>query len=350
MTRTDLRFALINLLPSWAYGTLILMGFSVMGPPSRTVWCLAIALATGFWLATFALRTTALRRGWFTMNAAPLLLRLALAIGAGSVLVQGAARLALVLSALAGLIPMPTDAYGLGAIAMYSFQVAILLGLWTAVWAGWHLLRHRRQSEMARLRAEAQRNALELEALRARLNPHFVFNALNNARALINEDTERARELITRLSGILRHALEHSQRETVPLAEELAVVDDYLAVEAVHYEERLRVRREVEPAALDAQVPPMLLQLLVENAIKHGIALIPGGGELDLIVRREPRRLLIEVTNPGRLGRGDAGHGVGLAYLRARLARGKVPGRFELSQDGERVRALLEIPQAGARA
>ena len=127
-------------------------------------------------------------------------------------------------------------------------------------------------------------------------------------------------------------------------------MDDYLAVEAVHYEERLRVRRQVAAEALDAQVPPMLLQLLVENAIKHGIALTPGGGELELVVRRDPGALLIEVANPGRLGRGDAGHGVGLTYLRARLARGKAPGRFELLQDGERVRARLEIPQTRARA
>jgi hypothetical protein len=349
MTRTDLRFALINLVPSAAYGGIILLGFSAMGPLRASVWCLAISLAVAFWLATLALRTVALRRGWFAMAAAPMLLRLAAGIGVGSIFVQGAARLSLVLCALAGLLPMPGDPYGLRAILMYSFQVAIILGLWTAVWAGWHLLRHRRQSEIARLRAESQRNALELEALRARLNPHFVFNALNNARALINEDTERARELITRLSGILRHALEHSQRETVPLAEELAVVDDYLAVEAVHYEERLRVQRAIQPGALDALVPPMMLQLLVENAIKHGVALTPGGGVLDLAVRREGEVLVVEVANPGRLDRGDAGHGVGLAYLRTRLARSPVPGRFDLAQDGERVRARLEIPQ-GARA
>lgn len=345
MTRADLRFALLNLVPASAYGGIILLGFSTMGPLQPTVWCLAIALGLCFWLVTFALRTLALRQGWFAMAAAPMLARLAAAVGAGAFLVQGGARLGLVLCALAGLIPMPDDAYGPRAIAMYTFQVAIILGLWTAVWASWHLLRHRRQSEIARLRAESQRSALELEALRARLNPHFVFNALNNARALINEDTERARELITRLSGILRHALEHSQRESVPLAEELAVVDDYLAVEAVHYEERLRVRRTIEPGALEALVPPMMLQLLVENAIKHGIALTPGGGTLDLSARREGDRLVIEVANPGRLGRGDAGHGVGLAYLRARLARGQAPGRFDLAQEGDRVHARLEVPQ-----
>ncbi|WP_245156381.1 sensor histidine kinase [Agrilutibacter solisilvae] len=349
MTRTDLRFALLNLLPSLAYGGLILLSFSVMGPLPATVWCLAAGLAACFWIVTCALRTRALRRGWFALAAAPLLLRLAGAIALGSFLVQGGARLGLVLCGLAGIIPMPGDPYGLHAMAMYSAQVAIILGLWTASWAGWHLLRHRRQSEMARLRAEAQRNALELDALRARLNPHFVFNALNNARALINEDTERARELITRLSGILRHALEHSQRETVPLGEELAVVDDYLAVEAVHYEERLRVERDVDDAALDAQVPPMMLQLLVENAIKHGIALTPGGGTLTLSARRDDHRLVVEVGNPGHLGQHDTGHGVGLAYLRTRLARGEAPGRFALIQEGARVRARLEIPQGGVR-
>jgi LytS/YehU family sensor histidine kinase len=196
---------------------------------------------------------------------------------------------------------------------------------------------------MARLRAEAARSAMEFDALRARLNPHFIFNALNNLRALINEDTERARDLVTRLSNTLRHALDHGSAGSVPLRRELEVVDDYLEIEKVHYEDRLQVQRDIAPEAAGAELPPMLLQLLVENAIKHGIARTPGGGSLSVQARMEGKLLRLAVENPGRLEGGTRGHGVGLSYLRSRLAQGA--GEFTLTQQGDRVRATLDIPQ-----
>lgn len=345
MTRADVRFALLNLLPAALYAGFIFVSFSMMGGPSAIAWCLGLSLGAGLWLATLVLRTLALRRSWFALGTGALLLRLASGLVIGAFAVQFFARAAIVVAAATGAIRIvKDDGYGLSEILVYTVQVALILWIWIAVWTSWHLLRHRRQSEIARLRAESQRNALELDALRARLNPHFVFNALNNVRALINEEPARAREVVTRLSNILRHALEHSQRESAPLSEELAVVDDYLAVETVHYEERLRVHRDIAGDALDAQLPPMLLQLLVENAIKHGIARTPGGGELALAAWRQDGRLAIEVGNPGRLEHSGGGHGVGLAYLRARLAR-EPGGRFDLRQNGPRVLARLEIPQ-----
>lgn len=345
MTRADVRFALLNLLPAALYAIFIRVSFSMMGGPSAVAWCLALSLGAGLWLATGALRTLALRRDWFALGTGALLLRLAAGLVVGAFAVQFFARLAIVMAAASGMFRIvQNDTYGLREVLVYTMQVALILWIWVAAWTGWHLLRHRRQSEIARLRAESQRNALELDALRARLNPHFVFNALNNVRALINEEPERAREVVTRLSNILRHALEHSQRESASLGEELAVVDDYLAVETVHYEERLRVHRDIARDALDAQLPPMLLQLLVENAIKHGIARTPGGGELALSAWRHEGKLAIEVSNPGRMEHSGGGHGVGLAYLRARLAR--EPGsRFDLQQNGPRVLARLEIAQ-----
>ena len=206
-------------------------------------------------------------------------------------------------------------------------------------------MRRFRQGELSRLRAEAARCALEFDALRARLNPHFVFNALNNLRALINEDTERARDLVTRLSNTLRHALDHGLARSVPLGRELEVVDDYLAIERVHYEDRLQVDRDIAPETVNAQLPPMLLQLLVENAIKHGIARTPGGGRVSLQARMEGDRLRLTVESPGRLDADARGQGVGLNYLRSRLAQGPGEGQFTLTQQGERVRAMLDIPQ-----
>ena len=232
----------------------------------------------------------------------------------------------------------------------YWLSTAIVLSVWCALWTGRRALQRARHSEMAQLRAEAQRATLEHQALRARLNPHFVFNALNNLRALINEDPARARDMVTHLSSTLRHALVHTDGDWVTVAEEWRVVQDYLAVEAIHYEDRLRVRTDSDPAALSARLPPMALQLLVENAIKHGIAVHPGGGELTIRVQLDGGWLRVEVDNPAPHDASSAGHGIGLTYLRAQLgldesrsASGR--GTFLLERQGEHMMARLQVRQ-----
>jgi LytS/YehU family sensor histidine kinase len=128
--------------------------------------------------------------------------------------------------------------------------------------------------------------------------------------------------MLSRLSNTLRHTLQHSAKERVPLADELAVVRDYIALEQLHHEERLRVDWQVDAATADASVPPMLLQLLVENAIKHGVARTAGGGVVDIAITRAGERLRIEVGNPGQWAPGASDStGLGLANLRERLAR-----------------------------
>ncbi|WP_235565287.1 histidine kinase [Lysobacter sp. Root494] len=345
MTRDDVRFVLLNTLFGVAYAAFNLLFFSIFMRLNVVAWVIAVGLGIGVWLGSSVLRIAAMRGRWIEQGGARFALKLAIGVLLGAtatmLLVNVMARAALSLGWVAS---GELGRSSLGQLFGYWTNIAVVLGMWTALWAGWQALRRYRQGEMARLRAESQRSALELDALRARLNPHFVFNALNNVRALINEEPARAREVVTQLSNILRHALEHSQRESASLGEELAVVDDYLAVESVHYEERLRVHRDIARDALDAQLPPMLLQLLVENAIKHGIARTPGGGELSVSAWRQDGKLAVEVSNPGRMDGNEGGHGVGLAYLRARLAR--EPGHhFELRQNGPRVLAHLEISQ-----
>lgn len=309
---------------------------------------ITVALSLELWAAGTLMRRIAQRRHWFELGPLRLALRLLGAVLAGALLAQILLVPPLWLAAKWHWIWLGRDntaGFAAPMLAAYWAQTALILGLWTALWSWTVAMRRYREGEIARLNAESLRHASELDALRARLNPHFVFNALNNLRALINEDTERARELVTRLSSTLRHALDHSQRDSVSLAEELGVVDDYLAVESVHYEGRLRVARRIDPAALDLRLPPMALQLLVENAIKHGIARTPGGGELSLRVQAGDGALRIEVGNPGRIEAESVRRGVGLAYLRTRLAHAPAPGRFELRQHGARVLAQLEVPQ-----
>jgi LytS/YehU family sensor histidine kinase len=133
------------------------------------------------------------------------------------------------------------------------------------------------------------------------VNPHFIFNSLNSLRALIDEDPARARQSVTQLANLLRYSLQSGQQETVPFEDELRVVNDYLSLEQVRHEERLRVRLDIAPETLLLPVPPMLLQTLVENAVKYGISTRPEGGEIAIIARCEGGALRLTVTNPGEV-------------------------------------------------
>lgn len=339
------RFWLLNSLVWGAYVAFSLqMGRSFGGGLSGALLLISLSLAGYLWLISAGIRALAHRRRWWRYSPLQLGGRLMLAVVIGTTLAQLGVALLLIPATHYGWVQLSAGRvdYSPGMTLLYWFNTAIMLSLWTGVWAGLRSLRRARNSELARLRIEVAHNALERDALRARLNPHFVFNALNNLRALINEDPTRAREMVTRLSNTLRHALEHTGDGRVLLQRELEVVDDYLAVEQVHYEQRLQVRQHIEPASRSAQLPPMALQLLVENAIKHGIAVTSGGGELEIDVRREGDMLQVRVSNPLPPQPAPSGHGVGLAYLRAQLGEA---GQLELQQQGTRMHALLRVPQ-----
>ncbi|MBK9177668.1 MAG: histidine kinase [Flavobacteriales bacterium] len=205
-------------------------------------------------------------------------------------------------------------------------QVGRLIN-WTLLLTGWcflyfaygYFVRHRRE-EIRNLRLETASRENQLSTLRAQLNPHFMFNALNGIRALIDEDPAQAKRAITQLSAILRNAMSTVRRRTVPLGEELDIVKSYLALEAMRYEERLRVRFEVEDGLDREPVPPMLLQTLVENAVRHGVANLPQGGELVIGAKRRAEGLVLTVSNSGHYEPGKInGTGIGLRNTRKRL-------------------------------
>lgn len=343
---STVRFWLLNALVWALYGV---AGIGLRQAYFSDAGSAGVLITLGLALALFgcsgAIRALALRADWWARGTAGLLLRLALSVALGAAVAQLLVNIALH-SALAWnwvSLGWKTADFSPKALLLYWYTTAVMLALWAALWAGLHSLRRIRSADLARLRAEAERSALERDALRARLNPHFMFNALNNLRALILEDPERARDMVTRLSRTLRQALAHNRSEQVTLAEELAVVDDYLAIEAVHFEQRLQVNRQIDADALQAQLPAMALQLLVENAIKHGIASRPGGGGIEIRATLDNDVLRLQVDNPlGGANEPTHGHGVGLAYLRAQLG---TQGSFMLQPVGDRMQALLEIPQ-----
>jgi LytS/YehU family sensor histidine kinase len=174
-----------------------------------------------------------------------------------------------------------------------------------------------RQSELARNLQQA-----ELRLLKSQLNPHFLFNALNTVRSLIVEDTIKAQQAVTRLANTLRYTLSAGQHELVSFARELEIVTDYLELEKLRFEERLTIQREVGANTGNAQIPSMLLQTVVENAIKHGIAELPEGGVLRIQARLEDHTLVLEVDNPRPTvapRRPDGGYGLRNAEERLRL-------------------------------
>jgi LytS/YehU family sensor histidine kinase len=184
-----------------------------------------------------------------------------------------------------------------------------------------------------------------LHALQGQLNPHFLFNCLNSLRALIVEDPERAQTMVTRMADLLRRSLRTNPAETIPLQEEMVAVNDYLDLEHVRFEDRLRVSCFLEPRELTCRVPPMIVQTLVENGLKHGIAHLPEGGELRIAARVVNDRLQVEVTNSGKLFPESEHTGSGLynARERLRLIYGDSASLTLAARDGNNVVATLVI-------
>jgi hypothetical protein len=174
-----------------------------------------------------------------------------------------------------------------------------------------------RQSETARALQHA-----ELRLLKSQLNPHFLFNALNTVRSLIAEDPPKAQRAVTRLANTLRYTLGAGQHELVSFERELEMVSDFLELEKMRFEERLSVVREVAADTGTAQIPAMLLQTVVENAIKHGIAELPAGGTLRIHADLRDDMLVLQVENPRPLATTrptSAGTGLRNAEERLRL-------------------------------
>ena len=203
-------------------------------------------------------------------------------------------------------------------LLQYVFYWAKPLTIWTLFYYASHYFERKSEVEVDKIRLESSVKETESKVLRAQMNPHFMFNALNSIRALILEDPDKAQKAVTQLSNILRSSLLADRRRTVSLSEEMRTVDDYLALEKIRYEERLQIRKNIYPETLTVQVPPMLLQTLVENAIKHGVSKPVKGGFVSMESKVAGKNLLIIISNTGTLETTDSG-GFGLENTAHRL-------------------------------
>lgn len=190
-------------------------------------------------------------------------------------------------------------------------------GIWTLLYVRFSEQRSHaaREGQLALAVREA-----ELRVLESQINPHFLFNCLNSIRALVEMDPVRAQDMLTRLANVLRNSLRPNREHSVALAAEVEAVADYVALEAVRFADRLQARIAVDPDVAKCLVPPMMLQTLVENAIKHGIGKTAGPGDLVITARKEQDALCLVVENTGLLAAPPAkGTQFGLRNIRERL-------------------------------
>lgn len=310
-------------------------------------WSKAAALWGGFCVSGFALthllRWTIKRRRWLSLPPRALTIRMLIAIALlGSAfygititlsLVIYHAPVAPILGALYRRLPLN------GQLFNQFINSLIVPLIWVGLYFGLAAQRHRYDEQLKRAELAQLLHAAELRLLKAQLNPHFLFNALNGVRALIADEPARAQDAVTQLSRTLRYTLASSDDELVSLARELDMVNDYLALEGLRLGERLTVVRDIAPGAARARVPAMLIQTLIENAIKHGIAEIKQGGTLRIEAKILGAELLIRINNPRPINTPAAapqGTGLKNSSERLRLLFGnRAHLRLDLSRNGE---------------
>ena len=224
--------------------------------------------------------------------------------------------------------------------------------LWSLIYFAVHYLENYKKKEIESLIWEAAVKDYELKTLKSQLNPHFMFNAMNSIRALIEEDREAAKAALTKLSNILRYSLQMEKMESVPLEEEKETVRDYLDLERIRFEERLKYNLYVDPQSKNIENPPMMIQTLVENGIKHGISKKTSGGDISvrskLQIQNGKSQLKIEIENSGHLSvneiKNSTGFGINNTKHRLNLLYGE-EAKFSLKNiEGDKVLAELEIP------
>jgi len=220
--------------------------------------------------------------------------------------------------------------------------------VWALIYFSIHYLENYKKTEIEALIWEAAVKDYELKTLKSQLNPHFMFNAMNSIRALIEEDPENAKAAITKLSNILRFSLKMERAEKVVLGEEIENVKDYLGLEKIRFEERLSYCFNIDAASARVEIPPMMIQTLVENGIKHGVSKIAGGGEINIKSEVDNSKLYIEIKNDGHLDentlKNSKGFGISNTKHRLNLLYGEKASFSLTNENGRKVSAKLVIP------
>lgn len=323
----------------FSYGLLVLLATYAESPEKIDLpFLFNISTLLFFGIAcTHLMRTYLLKTKWLDVKLFPLIPRIllisficSLFIGVGTELV----------SVLASTKYTPFDVLD---SLITVFALLILVIFWNSVYFTFHFFQKSRQQELNNISLEASRNEIELKNLLSQLNPHFLFNSLNSIRAMIDTEPKKAKDAVTTLSSLLRKSLLIGKEELVPIAAELELVESYLQLEKIRFEERLTVHWDIDKDLDKRLIPPFCIQTLVENAIKHGISNLLKGGEITVRAVNEKNVLCIEVRNSGTIVP-VTGTGIGIENTRRRLdLQFKGKASLTLSQLDDEVIARIEI-------
>jgi two-component system sensor histidine kinase AlgZ len=212
----------------------------------------------------------------------------------------------------------PPEAIGALPLLIFAGAIGILIAVLGHYLAG--AFQRSRAAERKALELQVMAREAELRSLRAQLDPHFLFNSLNSVAALIGNDTQAARQMCFLMAQFFRKSLSLGREQSIPLAEEISLVETFLAIERVRFGDRLRAKFDVADDVKDVPVPPLMLQPLVENAVHHGVAHLLEGGEVCVSARRRDSFLEVVVENPCDPDRpASRSTGVGLVNVRSRV-------------------------------
>lgn len=267
-------------------------------------------------LATHVQRLMFIKLGWLEFRLPKLLPRLIASSFFFSIIIAGIDYTTDYYTNLNNLKSKPVE---FSDIIVSIFAVSILVLFWNAIYFTFHFFQKSRNQEISNLELAASKRESELKNLRSQLNPHFLFNSLNSIRALVDIDPSKAKESITTLSNLLRQSLLLGRENTVSLENELNLAKSYLDLEKIRFEERLKVIWEMEPGLDQFQIPPFSLQMMIENAIKHGISELKEGGLVIVRAYKLENGVCIEVENSGSL-KSVVDLGVGIQNVKQRLS------------------------------
>ncbi|MEO9512002.1 MAG: histidine kinase [Flavobacteriaceae bacterium] len=219
-----------------------------------------------------------------------------------------------------------------------------VIGSWLVTYLVIKLLLKLNRDRIERLELNTHLKQAQLNTLKGQINPHFMFNSLNNIRGLMLEDVEKSRDMLTKLSEILRYSLTKNNINAIAVQEELEMVDNYIDLSKIQFENRLDFEKYIDEETLQLQIPPMIIQLLIENAMKHGISNLKKGGRIILSIKKD-NGLVIEVRNTGKLQIANNSTQLGLKNIKQRLKLLYTDkASFNLTEIGSEVVATIKIP------
>lgn len=227
--------------------------------------------------------------------------------------------------------------------------MSIMIFLWAVVYLLSNYVLKLKALELKEKDLELDLKKAQLENLIGQVNPHFIFNGLNNIKGLMLEDVNKSRKMITALSELLRYSLKSNQNKLQSIKNELEIVHHYIDLMKIQYEDKLTFIEKIDESSLDNQVPPMLIQLLIENAIRHGIEQFTEGGELSLTIISIGNNIKIIVCNPGSFNsfeNRNESAGLGVKNIKKRIALlYDGDARFDLVKLDKKIIATVIIPK-----